>query len=409
MLDGAGAGASGDDSGGAGAAGAEAFVRASFDANAAKVVKASCSADKLRLTLDGVLFDFDHDNLQPGGDDILAQVKKVGVDPYPTAHITIEGHTDNVGTDAHNDDLSLRRAATVATWLEAHGVDASRVETKGYGKRWPRVPNTTDANRAKNRRVELVVKDQKAAESCKPKPVPAPAGGTLVPVPPGGGGAADPGGLPEHGGTPGGPPSYSSTPIVAFSFMYFDKATDHDHMCFSFDPAWVKPNGPPMAYLKKDVSLADGKFVDHCPTENVIASCDRRALVPAMETYYAGMSDAWLAVRKNACVPPETWTQVAAIADAKAPSDTATYLMVCDAHQTEQKCLEFTAAADKTYMGAMKPACDPLPHPPRCPTQGAVGRCEAHGMITFFYGAASDVTADRFFCTQSTGGAWSVP
>lgn len=144
-----------------------AYVRATFDSHAASVVQASCAPGKLRLTLDGVLFDFDHDNLQPGGDDVLAQVKKASADAYPSAHIVVEGHTDNVGTDAHNDDLSTRRANTVVGWMEAHGVAASRLAAKGYGKRWPRVPNTTDANRAKNRRVELIVLDQTAATACK--------------------------------------------------------------------------------------------------------------------------------------------------------------------------------------------------------------------------------------------------
>jgi hypothetical protein len=107
------------------------------------------------------LFDFDHDNLQPGGDDVLAQVKRVAVDAYPSAHIVV---------DAHNDDLSNRRATTVVSWMEAHGVAAARLQAKGYGKRWPRVPNTTDANRAKNRRVEFIVLDQTAGMACKKVP-----------------------------------------------------------------------------------------------------------------------------------------------------------------------------------------------------------------------------------------------
>jgi outer membrane protein OmpA-like peptidoglycan-associated protein len=79
-------------------ASADAFVRTTFDAHAASMVKASCGGGKLRLTLDGVLFDFDHDNLQAGADDVLTQVKKATADAYPSSHIVVEGHTDNVGT-----------------------------------------------------------------------------------------------------------------------------------------------------------------------------------------------------------------------------------------------------------------------------------------------------------------------
>ena len=56
--------------------------------------------------------------------------------------------------------------------------------------------------------------------------------------------------------------------------------TSKDHICFSYDPAWVPAGSPPMGYLKKDYSEHNGQFVDHCPTENVIATCDRRGVRP---------------------------------------------------------------------------------------------------------------------------------
>jgi outer membrane protein OmpA-like peptidoglycan-associated protein len=67
----------------------------------------------------------------------------------------IGGHTDNVGKHAYNVKLSGERAAAVKAWLVAHGVQAGRLRTAGYGDSRPLVPNTTDENRAKNRRVEL--------------------------------------------------------------------------------------------------------------------------------------------------------------------------------------------------------------------------------------------------------------
>jgi outer membrane protein OmpA-like peptidoglycan-associated protein len=71
--------------------------------------------------------------------------------------ITIEGHTDNVGTDAYNQDLSTRRAAAVKDALvRDFKVPAGRLTTAGFGESRPRETNDTIAGRARNRRVELV-------------------------------------------------------------------------------------------------------------------------------------------------------------------------------------------------------------------------------------------------------------
>ena len=71
--------------------------------------------------------------------------------------VTVEGHTDNIGSDRYNDDLSARRAATVKTALvRDHGVDEALLSTAGYGERQPIETNETLSGRARNRRVELV-------------------------------------------------------------------------------------------------------------------------------------------------------------------------------------------------------------------------------------------------------------
>ena len=67
----------------------------------------------------------------------------------------IEGHTDSIGSDAYNEQLSRRRAEAVATALERMGVAAPRVTVIGYGKQYPIADNSTDTNRAMNRRVEV--------------------------------------------------------------------------------------------------------------------------------------------------------------------------------------------------------------------------------------------------------------
>ena len=69
----------------------------------------------------------------------------------------IGGHTDNVGADDMNMTLSDDRAAAVANYLIAHGVDPLRVTSKGYGKTMPVDTNNSEKGRAHNRRVEFKV------------------------------------------------------------------------------------------------------------------------------------------------------------------------------------------------------------------------------------------------------------
>lgn len=76
---------------------------------------------------------------------------------YPETNILIEGHTDDVGTDSYNMGLSQRRANAVGDYLKAAGVDAKRLQIKWYGESQPKMENTSDANRAANRRVQFVI------------------------------------------------------------------------------------------------------------------------------------------------------------------------------------------------------------------------------------------------------------
>jgi len=73
----------------------------------------------------------------------------------PKLAIEIGGHTDNVGKPDYNLKLSDARAAAVRQWLIEHGIAAARLTSRGYGDTQPLVPNTSDENRARNRRVEL--------------------------------------------------------------------------------------------------------------------------------------------------------------------------------------------------------------------------------------------------------------
>jgi OOP family OmpA-OmpF porin len=70
--------------------------------------------------------------------------------------IEVSGFTDNTGSEEYNKKLSLKRAKAVADLLVKFGVNPKIIEVKGYGADFPLVPNTTDTNRALNRRVEIV-------------------------------------------------------------------------------------------------------------------------------------------------------------------------------------------------------------------------------------------------------------
>lgn len=109
-----------------------------------------------RVRLDNVQFEFDKAVLLPGYESELQKLIDLMTD-FPYLRVEIEGHTDDQGSDAYNDKLSDERAKAVVDHLVKHKVDAERILWKGYGKRQPLVPNTSEENRAINRRVEFRV------------------------------------------------------------------------------------------------------------------------------------------------------------------------------------------------------------------------------------------------------------
>jgi outer membrane protein OmpA-like peptidoglycan-associated protein len=86
----------------------------------------------------------------------LEKLQKIFAE-YPETNILIEGHTDDVGTDAYNLGLSQRRAEAVGNYLKSAGVSPKRLTIKWYGESQPKVENNSDANRAANRRVQFVI------------------------------------------------------------------------------------------------------------------------------------------------------------------------------------------------------------------------------------------------------------
>jgi len=110
-----------------------------------------------RARLYGILFDTDSDHLKdeskPTLDSLVAAART-----QPSWNFAIEGHTDNVGGDAHNQTLSEKRALSVKAYLVNAGVDAKRLTTQGFGASHPVASNDTALGRSQNRRVEVVKK-----------------------------------------------------------------------------------------------------------------------------------------------------------------------------------------------------------------------------------------------------------
>jgi OOP family OmpA-OmpF porin len=104
--------------------------------------------------LEGVNFKTDSAELTDTSSSILDEAVRV-LKKYGDMNAAIAGHTDSTGATDHNQGLSERRATTVNDYLVAHGIDASRLSTKGYGESMPVADNNTNAGRAANRRVEL--------------------------------------------------------------------------------------------------------------------------------------------------------------------------------------------------------------------------------------------------------------
>jgi OOP family OmpA-OmpF porin len=110
----------------------------------------------LVLTLGDVLFETGKADLRPGALQNLYPLVTF-LQQYPERRVVIEGHTDSVGSDAYNRDLSQRRADAVRDFLLQNGVNPAQLTTRGYGKASPVASNNTAEGRQQNRRVELII------------------------------------------------------------------------------------------------------------------------------------------------------------------------------------------------------------------------------------------------------------
>ena len=109
-----------------------------------------------------VTFAFARSDLSYEAQNALNSVAQV-LNNYPDSTIMVTGHTDDVGSDTDNQRLSEARATSVADYLAKRGVNPMRISKQGMGESQPKVPNTSDANRAINRRVEIAIMANQSA------------------------------------------------------------------------------------------------------------------------------------------------------------------------------------------------------------------------------------------------------
>ncbi len=109
------------------------------------------------VILQEVRFATASDVISPDSFALLEQVASVFQEHPEIVRVAVEGHTDNVGIVDQNLALSQRRAVSVVRWMVDHGVDARRLETRGFGPRRPIASNDVAEGRAKNRRVEFQI------------------------------------------------------------------------------------------------------------------------------------------------------------------------------------------------------------------------------------------------------------
>lgn len=103
-----------------------------------------------------ILFDFDSYSVKNGVKDSLDGLAKA-LKEHREIKLKIDGHTDFIGTDQYNFNLSLKRANSIKTYLISKGVMGNNISIEGYGKQNPIASNKTESGRAKNRRVEFII------------------------------------------------------------------------------------------------------------------------------------------------------------------------------------------------------------------------------------------------------------
>lgn len=113
--------------------------------------------DRIVLNMpSNITFPTDGDRIRPDFYPVLDSVSIV-LRKYNRSVIEVAGHTDSQGSDGYNQQLSQRRAVSVADYLSSQGIDGRRLDVQGYGETRPVAENTSEEGRAQNRRVEVSI------------------------------------------------------------------------------------------------------------------------------------------------------------------------------------------------------------------------------------------------------------
>jgi hypothetical protein len=250
-------------------------------------------------------------------------------------------------------------------------------------------------------------------------------GGPMAGSPGGNGGGPMPkapgGGARSHG-TEGTPPVLNGVPFtpVGFSFMWDEPVSrDQDHQCITYDP--TQPSDPtpfPSSKEQMETDLKNhrmnGHFVDHCPTENVVARCDHRRTRQIVTFYYKGKMPGDLHLMKSAYCENNAfrgvWTWVVQPDPVPKPTPNGPTAFACDNHQTAFQCQTFRADMDPKKLAEQKMVCPMMQGKPvdHCPSEGLIGRCEDPTTGTSTYRYLPDQGLFWSTC-EKQGGKWTAP
>lgn len=123
----------------------------------AKGTDASLTDRGVSIHLPDVLFEFNRSELTRDAEYNVRDISKILSKDAAGREILIEGHTDSIGSEEYNQELSSRRADSVARELINDGTDRRLISSRGFGKRRPIASNDNESGRARNRRVEIIV------------------------------------------------------------------------------------------------------------------------------------------------------------------------------------------------------------------------------------------------------------
>lgn len=111
------------------------------------------------VNLPDILFDFDRSTLTPPAIRTISEISSV-LSEVKGRKISVEGHTDSIGSVLYNKQLSLKRASAVTAELYKHGLGSTQIVTRGLGEGYPVATNNSEIGRSRNRRVEIIVENR---------------------------------------------------------------------------------------------------------------------------------------------------------------------------------------------------------------------------------------------------------